>query len=564
MMDRKAGFLILLTMSVCLVHTTVVGIELQEQDTTPVASDWFLRDPETDKLQGTSTEKTYATLLQGKPSKTVRVAVIDSGIDVEHEDLKGIIWTNDDEIADNGIDDDKNGYVDDIHGWNFLGGKNGSVNQETYELTREYIRLKPLYDSIDEKKIKKKNKAEYELWKKVKAEFEKELSSNKEQYELFSQQYNMYVNALGTLNYCDSIVSKNLGVSSVSKSSLASVNSTNDTIRFAKETLLKVLENVDGDILVDEFLEELTLYLGELKEGVEHFKSAVDYGYNPSFNPRTIVGDNPNDPYEKNYGNNDLKGGDPKHGTHVAGVIGANRKNDIGIKGIADNVEIIAIRVVPPSGDERDKDIANGIIYAVDNGAQIINMSFGKDYSPHKEAIDKAVKYAEQKGVLLMHSAGNESENLDNTTVFPNRYYQNKKAAPNWMEIGASSWGRDSTLVASFSNYGKKSVDLFAPGVEIYSTTPNNEYEYLQGTSFSCPVASGVAALVWSYFPDLSSEQVKSILTQSSRKFDGLKVTEPGSGDEVPFNDLSITGGMINAYEAIKLAQTIKMEPSKK
>ena len=563
-MDKKAGFLILLTMSVCLVHTTVVGIELQEQDTTPVASDWFLRDPETDKLQGTSTEKTYSTLLQGKPSKTVRVAVIDSGIDVEHEDLKGIIWTNDDEIADNGIDDDKNGYVDDIHGWNFLGGKNGSVNQETYELTREYIRLKPLYDSIDEKKVKKKNKAEYELWKKVKAEFEKELSSNKEQYELFSQQYNMYVNALGTLNYCDSIVSKNLGVSSVSKSSLASVNSTNDTIRFAKETLLKVLENVDGDILVDEFLEELTLYLGELKEGVEHFKSAVEYGYNPSFNPRTIVGDNPNDPYEKNYGNNDLKGGDPKHGTHVAGVIGANRKNDIGIKGIADNVEIIAIRVVPPSGDERDKDIANGIIYAVDNGAQIINMSFGKDYSPHKEAIDKAVKYAEQKGVLLMHSAGNESENLDNTTVFPNRYYQNKKAAPNWMEIGASSWGRDSTLVASFSNYGKKSVDLFAPGVEIYSTTPNNEYEYLQGTSFSCPVASGVAALVWSYFPDLTSEQVKNILTQSSRKFDGLKVTEPGSGDEVPFSDLSITGGMINAYEAIKLAQAIKMEPSKK
>ena len=564
MMDRKAGFLILLTMSVCLIHTTVVAIELQEQDTTPVASDWFLRDPETDKLQGTSTEKTYATLLQGKPSKTVRVAVIDSGIDVEHEDLKGIIWTNDDEIADNGIDDDKNGYVDDIHGWNFLGGKDGSVNQETYELTREYIRLKPLYDSIDEKKIKKKNKAEYELWKKVKAEFEKELSSNKEQYELFSQQYNMYVNALGTLNYCDSIVSKNLGVSSVSKSSLASVNTTNDTIRFAKETLLKVLENVDGDILVDDFLEELTLYLGELKEGVEHFKSAVEYGYNPSFNPRTIVGDNPNDPYEKNYGNNDLKGGDPKHGTHVAGVIGANRKNDIGIKGIADNVEIIAIRVVPPSGDERDKDIANGIIYAVDNGAQIINMSFGKDYSPHKEAIDRAVKYAEQKGVLLMHSAGNESENLDNTTVFPNRYYQNKKAAPNWMEIGASSWGRDSTLVASFSNYGKKSVDIFAPGVEIYSTTPNNDYEYLQGTSFSCPVASGVAALVWSYFPDLTSEQVKNILTQSSRKFDGLKVTEPGSGDEVPFSDLSITGGMINAYEAIKLAQAIKMEPSKK
>jgi subtilisin family serine protease len=359
-------------------------------------------------------------------------------------------------------------------------------------------------------------------------------------------------------------VSKNLGVNSVSKSSLSSVNTTNDTVRFAKETLLKVLENVEGDIEVDAFLAELKLYLEELKEGVDHFQAAVEYGYNPDYNSRSIVGDNPNDPYEKNYGNNDVKGGDAKHGTHVAGIIGANRKNSIGIKGIAENVEIIAIRVVPPNGDERDKDIANGIIYAVDNGAQIINMSFGKDYSPDKEAVDKAVKYAEEKGVILMHAAGNEGENLDNTSQFPTRYYKNKKAARTWMEIGASSWGNDSSLVASFSNYGKKSVDLFAPGVEIYSTTPNNEYEDLQGTSMACPIASGVAALVWSYFPDLSAEQLKNILNQSSRKFDGLKVTQPGTNDEVPFNQLSITGGMVNAYEAVKLAQTIKLQPSKK
>ncbi|HEX6224069.1 MAG TPA: S8 family peptidase [Chryseolinea sp.] len=564
MKHKKARLWILLMMGLWMWHTPAVALEFQQEDTTEVATDWFLRDPEADKVQGTSTEKAYATLLAGKPSRKVRVAVIDSGIDVDHEDLKGIIWTNDDEIPDNGKDDDKNGYVDDVHGWNFIGGKNGSVNQDTYELTREYVRLKPLYDSIDEKKIKKKYKAEYELWKKVKVEFEKEVSTNKEQYELFSQQYKIYQNALGTLNYCDSIVSKNLGVTSLSKSSLASVSTTNDTVRFAKETLLKVLENVDGDIQVDEFLEELRLYLGQLNEGVEEFKSAIDYGYNPEFNSRTIVGDNPNDPYEKNYGNNDLKGGDPKHGTHVAGVIGANRQNNVGIKGIADNVEIIAIRVVPPGGDERDKDIANGIIYAVDNGAQIINMSFGKGYSPYKEAIDKAVKYAEQKGVLLVHSAGNEAEDLDHKSMFPNRYYQNKKPAPNWMEIGASSWGKDSTLVASFSNYGKKTVDVFAPGVEIYSTTPGNEYENLQGTSFSSPIASGIAALIWSYFPDLTSQQVKSILTQSSRKFDGLKVTEPGTGNAVPFSDLSITGGMINAYEAVKLAQTFKIERGKK
>jgi subtilisin family serine protease len=301
-----------------------------------------------------------------------------------------------------------------------------------------------------------------------------------------------------------------------------------------------------------------------LKEGADHFQSAVEYGLNPTFDSRSIVGDDFNNPYEKHYGNNDVKGSDPKHGTHVAGIIGANRKNEIGVKGIADNVEIIAIRVVPPSGDERDKDIANGIIYAVDNGAKIINMSFGKDYSPQKEAVDKAVKYAEEKGVLLMHAAGNESENLDNTSQFPTRYYTNKKPAKTWMEIGASSWEGDSSFVASFSNFGKKSVDLFAPGVEIYSTTPANTYENLQGTSMACPIATGIAAMVWSYFPDLSAEQVKTILNQSTRKFDGLKVIAPGNMDVVPFNQLSITGGMVNAYEAVKLAQTIKAQPTKK
>lgn len=560
MINKKGFFLSMFLLFVCLVHTRAQKEEINNSDTSEVVTDWFLQDPATDHVQGTSTEKAYATLLQGKPSKKVRVAVIDSGIDIDHEDLKNVIWTNEDEVEGNGIDDDKNGYVDDVHGWNFIGGKNGSVNEDTYEVTREYLRLRPLYDSIDENKIKKKQKADYELWKVVKADYEQELQSNKEQYELFSQQYSLYVNALSTLSYCDSIISASMGIDTVSKSALSHMTTTNDTILFAKETLLKVLENVQGDIQVGEFLYELQLYLDDLKEGVEHFKAAVEYGYNPDYNSRLIVGDNPNDPNEKMYGNNDVKGGDAKHGTHVAGIIGADRKNEIGIKGITNNVEIIAIRVVPPNGDERDKDIANGIIYAVDNGAQIINMSFGKDYSPHKEIVDKAVKYAEQKGVLLMHAAGNEAENLDSSSQFPSRFYKNKKTASTWMEIGASAWGKDSSLVASFSNYGKKTVDLFAPGVEIYSTTPNNSYENLQGTSMACPIASGVAALVWSYFPELTAEQVKNILNQSSRKFDGLKVTQPGSGDAVPFSQLSITGGMVNAYEAVKLALLLHPE----
>lgn len=537
--------------------------EAIEQDSSEIPTDWFLRDPSTDHVQGTSTEKAIQ-YLQGKPSRKVRVAVIDSGIDIDHEDLKDVLWVNEDEIPGNGIDDDKNGYIDDVHGWNFIGGKDGSVNQDTYEVTREYVRLKPLYDSIDEKKIKKKQREEYELWKIVKADFEKEVQSNKEQFELFSQQYSLYANAHNTLSYCDSLVRSSLGASSISKSELAALTPTNDTIRFAQETLLKVLDNVEGDIKVGEFLQELALYLEDLQEGVEHFQHAVEYGYNPDYNSRTIVGDNPNDPYEKNYGNNDVKGGDAKHGTHVAGIIAANRKNEVGVKGVADNVEIMAIRVVPPNGDERDKDIANGILYAVDNGAHIINMSFGKDYSPHKEAVDKAVKYAEDKGVLLVHAAGNEGEDLDSSSQFPTRYYKNKKAARSWLEIGASSWSGDSSMVASFSNYGKKSVDVFAPGVEIYSTVPGSNYQNLQGTSMASPIASGIAALIWSYFPDLTAEQVKTVLTASSRRFDGLSVAKPGSDKLVKFSELSISGGLVNAYEAVKMAETLKPNATNK
>ncbi len=528
----------------------------QEEDTTTVPKDWFLRDPETDHVQGVSADRTYNTLLKGKPSRTVLVAVIDSGIDIEHEDLKDIIWVNADEIPNNGVDDDKNGYVDDIHGWNFIGGKNGNVAEDTYEVTREYARLKPKYENAENKKISKKNKAEYEYWKKVKFKYERDYKANKEKFDQYDQQYNMYSNALKVISSCDSIISLTLNGKPVTKSSLTAITSTEQDVVYSKQTLLKVLESVGDDVEVGVFLEEIKSYLIQLKEAVEHYKVAVVYGYSLDFNSRTIVGDNPANLYEKGYGNNDVKGPDAQHGTHVAGIIGANRNNSIGIKGIADNVRIMSVRAVP-NGDERDKDIANAILYATNNGAQIINMSFGKSFSPNKEVVDKAVKYAESKGVLLIHAAGNDGDDLDKDTNFPSRTYKDGKQAKAWLEIGASAWGSNEDFVGSFSNYGKKSVDLFAPGVQIYSTTPNNTYEDLQGTSMACPATVGVAAMLLEYFPDLTAEQLKSILNQSTRKFDGLKVTKPGTTEIVPFNQLSISGGIINAYEAVKMAASL-------
>jgi cell wall-associated protease len=535
-----------------------------QQDSLVVPKDWFLLDPETDHVQGVSSEKAYSTILKDRPSRTVIVAVIDSGVDPEHEDLKEIMWVNSKEIPGNNIDDDKNGYVDDIHGWNFIGGKEGNVSADTYEVTREYARLKPTYENFDEKNLNKKNKEEYEYWKRVKTKYERDLEKNKKQLDLYSNQFNAYANFFLTVRYYDSILTRKLGAP-ITKTSLASIPSQNDTIAVAKATLTRVFENVGDDITIAEFLDEFAVYLEQVKDGVVHYETAVEYGYNLEFNSRTIVGDDPNNLYEKGYGNNDVEGPDAKHGTHVAGIIAANRNNDLGIRGIANNVRIMSVRAVP-NGDERDKDVANAIIYAVDNGAKIINMSFGKSFSPQKEAVDKAVKYAESKGVLIVHAAGNDSKNTDTEPNFPTRKYLKKgDLAPNWIEVGASAAGGDSGFIGSFSNYGQRSVDLFAPGVEIYSTTPDNTYEDLQGTSMASPATAGVAAIIMSYFPELSAVQVKQVLLQSTRKFDGLKVPQPGAdASEIPFKDLSVSGGLVNAFEAAKLASASSMKIEKK
>jgi subtilisin family serine protease len=293
------------------------------------------------------------------------------------------------------------------------------------------------------------------------------------------------------------------------------------------------------------------------KKPLEYYSEKVKFHYNPDYNPRYIVADNYDDQYEMYYGNNDVKGPDSGHGTHVAGIIAAKRNNGTGMNGIADNARIMSIRVVP-NGDERDKDVANGIRYAADNGASIINMSFGKNYKWNKEVVDKAVKYAQKKGVLLIHAAGNNSENNDEIVHYPSDKYEKsgflgKKYAKNWIEVGASSYTNDSSFVAGFSNYGKMDVDVFAPGVSIYSTIPGNKYASFNGTSMATPVVAGVAAVLKSYFPGLSASEIKEIILESAVKKD-LTVYRPGDDKEVKFSELSVTGAQANLYNAVSLA----------
>lgn len=503
--------------------------------TSKAPEDWFHLDSTADSFRGVSTNKAYE-LLGNTPSRTIVVGVIDSGVDIDHEDLKSVIWTNEKEIAGNGVDDDKNGYVDDTHGWNFIGGKDGkNVNEDTYELTREYVRLKKKFEGM--KKIRRKDKEEHKYYEEVKQEYEKKATELKDQYNDFKKFAEIY-------KIANNLIKTQLGKEGeITAEDLENINATDEMVKQSKAVLAYALENN----ITEKYLEDAE----------EYFNKGLKFGYNTEFDPRPIVGDNYQNLEEKGYGNSDVKGPDASHGTHVSGIIAADRGNNLGIEGIADNVKIMPIRAVP-NGDERDKDIANAIYYAVDNGAQVINMSFGKDYSPNKEAVDKAVKYAESKGVLLIHAAGNDGENLDKERNFPSKKLQKSNGvAANWLEIGASSWGDNTNFVGNFSNYGKQSVDLFAPGVDIYSTKPDQKYENENGTSMAAPVVSGVAALLMSHFPDLSADQIKDIIVKSVVKYPDAKVNKPGGdkGESTSFEELSATGGIVNALEAVKMAQ---------
>lgn len=502
---------------------------------------WFNLSPVTDTVFGVGTERSYQELLQGKKSASVVVAVLDCGVDFEHEDLKDVMWTNPGEIPSNGIDDDKNGYTDDIHGWNFIGGKDGkNVEYDNLELTRLYRKLKPQYENTDPKSIKTKSQKEaYSFFLKLKADYTTTLekyAGSYTQLKDMQERYSLFYDQVKT----------RLQVDSVYLSDLQKYSSANASEMKTKLEAMRFLKSGAAP--------SLGALVASIDEAFQFYRSFVEYSLNLDFDPRTLVGDNYANSYERYYGNSDCKGPDSFHGTHVAGIIAAKRKNNIGMDGIAEGVKIMSVRCVP-SGDERDKDVANAIIYAVDNGAKILNLSFGKKYVWDKKVVDDALRYAESKDVLIIHAAGNDHTFIDTVPHYPNQYYANKGKAGNFLVVGAISWKGKENLAAEFSNYGKKSVDLFAPGVDIYSTAPENAYKEASGTSMAAPVVTGVAAVLKSYYPDLTAKEIKTILIKSSIKTQSKeKVRKPGSEELVEFGSLSKTGGIVNLYEALKLA----------
>jgi subtilisin family serine protease len=508
----------------------------------PVAMDeapknWQLLDQSSDNIAGISSERAMRELLAGKaPKRTVLVAIIDNGIDTAHVDLKANLWTNPKEVGGNKKDDDNNGFVDDLHGWNFIGGADGQdVHFDTFEVTRQYAACHSGAAAGGQPAITDAAKC-----KQIDSDYQKQRTEIEGNVNNYRQANAIYKQIVPVLQAASGAPNQPL---------------TNDRVRAITARTPDVARA--RQIYLD--LASQGASPGAIEDGLKSLEGQLKYALNPDYNPRTIVGDKYTDPSEHHYGNGDVMGPEALHGTHVAGIIGAVRGNGIGVDGIAPAVKFMMLRAVP-DGDERDKDIANAIRYAADNGAQIISMSFGKAYSPYKAAVDDAVKYADSKGVLMVHAAGNDGADLSKGKNFPNPVYLDGGHPTNWIEVGASSWKGGDSLAAPFSNYGAKEVDVFAPGVDILSTVPGNEYERESGTSMAAPVVSGLAALLMDYYPNLTAGDVKKIIMSSVSKHSDQQVVRPGSdgpGMKVPFGSLSVAGGIVNAYNALKMAEEI-------
>jgi len=489
-------------------------------------SNWQHLDLIKDTIPGMSVDRAYKEIIRRKKGKPVVVAVLDSGIDLMHEDIKNLLWTNGKEISGNNRDDDNNGYVDDIHGFNFLG--------ESYYEQWEYVRILRL--GIGDKDYQAKAKRKFD----------------KEYGEAMQTIYNMQ-GMSAMIEDANASIQKELGKETYTFEDLENMSVDNGELNEKVNLLMQIFSFSDN-------LDELRAFI---EEGVSYYSEQLKYKLNLEFDGRAPVGDDPYNFFDRGYGNgnpqNLLK--DESHGTHVAGIIAAERKNDLGIKGVANHVEIMSIRAVP-DGDEYDKDIALGIRYAVDNGAKIINASFGKSFSPNPEWVYDAIKYAESKDVLIVMAAGNDGLDLDDpeNPNFPNdhKFQIGQKFVGNVLTVGALAPLYGAQMIAPYSNYGAQTVDIFAPGDDIFSTMPEDEYEFQGGTSMAAPAVSGIASLIRSYYPELTASQVKKIIMESGLS-PAIKVGVGEDADpEFTLSQICISGKIANAYNALILAKQVQ------
>jgi len=526
-------FILLLFVTGCVDKANFAVIpsqnEIEHSFNKEAINSWHFKDIVLDTIPGTSLEKTYDSILKNKKGKEIIVAVIDMPIDIKHKNLKDNIWINKDEIPNNDIDDDDNGYIDDINGWNFIGNSNGKINRfVNYEVTRI---------------LKNSN---------IEAKDYAPLAYLKNRYE------ERYTKALEDTSYInmvsnsktenENIILKYLGNKALNSKNIDSLKKAHPN-----DTILQTAITVTNNFIKYGFTED---YISDYKIKAEERISKL---LSLNYDERKIIGDDSEKIEDKDYGNNNVSQ-DSKflsHGTPISGLIIAKSINEEDSIEIVDHIKIMPL-CISSYGNEHDKDIALAIRYAVNNGAKVINMSIGKEFSLHKNWVFDAFKYAEQHDVLIVSGAGNSKYDLN----IYNHYYPNdninneREVSDNFIKIGATTYHVNEKLFWKYSNYGNIDVDVFAPGYRIYSTVPTEKKYKLQsgGTSLSCAITSNIAALIRSYYPNLSASQVKHILMDSGVEYTfNVKI-----GDTLlPFKTLSKSGKVVNAYNALIMADSV-------
>jgi cell wall-associated protease len=521
---------------------------------------WHQKDLKKDGIPGISLDKFYNENKKKLKLKSIIVAVIDTQIDINHEDLQDQIWTNPKEIPNNNIDDDHNGYIDDVNGWNFVGTKSGNY---IVWGNFEYVRFVRTWDTIFKNKkeveILPQDMANYKEYLRAIKMLEKNTKFNKNYLKSMKTMVKVYPLAKDTLKYY--FPKEDYTIQQLD--SMYKIYKIND------KTFNQMRDDGDRDFgaLIYFMMLEMKLNMNsidKIQDKETQLDSIVNKNLNVNYDERFYIGDDPK-VLEKGYGTNkicsNIKGirSFQDHNTKVSGIIAANRENNIGIKGFSNNIKIMPL-VTSFSGDEHDKDIAMAIRYAVDNGAKVINMSFGKEFSLHKEWVHEAFKYAEAHDVLLVHSSGNSGFNGDENPIYPNdiAFDGTGEVCNNFINVGSISQKTDSALASNLSNYGKNNVDILAPGDDIYTSLAGNKYEYDSGTSFAAPMVSGTAALIWLYYPKLTAPQVKQIILDSGVSYD-IEVIVPGTKDKkLKFSELSKSGKVVNVYNAMMMASRIR------
>ncbi len=479
-----------------------------------------------DTLQGLRSKEALAFLNSKhlKPKRQIILAIIDSGIDTTVVDLQAALWKNPKEKLD-GKDNDRNGYVDDLNGWNFLGTKDGSFNMisaGTQEY-REFKRLFPKYKYCDSTMIPE-DTTEYAYYKKMR---KKAGIQNYLRFFEYVSLKNEAYRSLDSLLRLQPLLAKD----TLTLEGLRQLSMTDDELwNKAYQSILVDIYRANRHTRWDELMEGHQEQFDLMRKRIEGIEKDRD--------KRLLMGDDMKDIDDRFYGNRILQTEDCEHGTIVAGIIAGQGKSAGSPQGIYPEARLMIIRAVP-NGDEYDKDVATAIRYAVDNGAKIINLSLGKYNSPQADMVSQAIAYAARKDVLLLQSAGNNARNIDSLSYFPASKDKKGKVFPNYMRVGASD---KQGKPCSFSNYGKEEVDVFAPGVEVTSVTVGGRYTQSQGTSIASPAAAATAAIIRSYFPRLKAAQVKNILIETARPLPSNKYCR---------------GGVIDALRAVESAMEI-------